>query len=213
MHPPVIKTLLISTNHVLFTGLHVALSPATETLLAYDSSAALRIIHEARPGVLILDMDFPGNALALIREFQVTSPEAKILVLAGLKELDLARQAFTIGVHGIVLKTQPLEVLRQAVTALLPPRVGADPAAIRESSGPRRVLGPVSLTPREREIVQLVSQGYSNKEIGARMSISTITVRHHLTSIFDKVGTSDRQKLVIQALNQGIGEHGKQNAT
>ena len=211
MHQPVIKTLLISTNHVLFTGLHAALSPVTETLLAYDSSAALRIIREARPGVLILDMDFPGNALALIREFQVTSPEAKILVLAGLKELDLARQAFTIGVHGIVLKTQPLEVLRQAVTALLPPRVGTDPAAIRESSGPRpdTPRGPSHVTPREREIVQLVSQGLSNKEIGARMSISTITVRHHLTSIFDKVGTYRSAEARDPGAQPRHGEHGE----
>jgi DNA-binding NarL/FixJ family response regulator len=63
-----------------------------------------------------------------------------------------------------------------------------------------------SLTAREREIIRLISSGLKNKDIAARLSISDITVRHHLTSIFRKLEVSDRQKLLIVAYRFGLAE-------
>ena len=63
---------------------------------------------------------------------------------------------------------------------------------------------PQGLTEREREIVQLIGQGLSNKDIADRLCISSITVRHHLTNIFDKLGVSNRQKLLLRAHQQGL---------
>jgi DNA-binding NarL/FixJ family response regulator len=61
-----------------------------------------------------------------------------------------------------------------------------------------------SLTDRERNVIALVGEGLSNKDIGDRLCISEITVRHHLTSIFDKLGVSNRQKLLIRAHQYGL---------
>jgi DNA-binding NarL/FixJ family response regulator len=61
-----------------------------------------------------------------------------------------------------------------------------------------------SLTRRERDIIQLVAQGLKNKEIAAQLSISDVTVRHHLTSTFDKLGVRDRFELMIYAYKHGI---------
>lgn len=62
------------------------------------------------------------------------------------------------------------------------------------------------MTPREREVIRLITQGLSNKDIADRLLISSITVRHHLTNIFDKVGVSNRQQLLIRAHQDGITE-------
>ena len=72
-------------------------------------------------------------------------------------------------------------------------------------SAPRpHLAGLASLTQRERDIVQLVGQGLSNKEIADRVSLAVITVRHHLTSIFDKLGVANRQKLLVHAHQEGV---------
>jgi DNA-binding NarL/FixJ family response regulator len=69
---------------------------------------------------------------------------------------------------------------------------------------PTQAHQPDGLTEREREVVRLISEGLSNKDIANRLCISSITVRHHLTSIFDKLGVSNRQKLLIRAHQNGL---------
>lgn len=86
--------------------------------------------------------------------------------------------------------------------------MGADTGAANGCSGPTRHIAawPASLAQRERDIVQLVSHGLSNKEIADQVCISAFTVRHHLTSIFAKLGVSGRQKLMIQAYQEGMAQ-------
>ena len=76
------------------------------------------------------------------------------------------------------------------------------PALMTKNSNQPKWAG--VLTEREREVIRLVSQGLSNKDIADRLCISSITVRHHLTNIFDKVGVSNRQKLLIRAHQYGL---------
>jgi DNA-binding NarL/FixJ family response regulator len=86
----------------------------------------------------------------------------------------------------------PLKLSHTPVVSTAPPQT---PALTKWSDG---------LTEREREVVRLISEGLSNKDIADRLCISSITVRHHLTSIFDKLGVSNRQKLLIRAHQQGL---------
>jgi DNA-binding NarL/FixJ family response regulator len=83
---------------------------------------------------------------------------------------------------------------------------GDGSAAATASKDPVSVKGSGILTKREREIIPLIGQGLSNREIGDRLCISTITVRHHLTSIFDKLGVASRNKLLIRAHQDGLVE-------
>ncbi|MDQ3235875.1 MAG: response regulator transcription factor, partial [Pseudobdellovibrionaceae bacterium] len=78
--------------------------------------------------------------------------------------------------------------------------------ALPYSGTPCQARWPEGLTERERDVVRLISQGLSNKDIADRLCISSITVRHHLTNIFDKLGVSNRQKLLIRAHQYGIAE-------
>jgi DNA-binding NarL/FixJ family response regulator len=110
------------------------------------------------------------------------------------------------GVDGVVLRTQPPEVLLPAVTVLLHSPTNTGAAAVNGHGLPKPYVAmwPASLSPREREIVQCVSRGQSNKEVADRLGISAITVRHHLSSIFSKLGVAGRQKLIIQAHQNGM---------
>jgi DNA-binding NarL/FixJ family response regulator len=146
------------------------------------------------------------NASEMIRMVKDTVPHTRILLLAGLEKIEGVLQAPELGVDGVVLRTQPPEVILAAVTVLVHPSTNAGAAAVNGRGLPRPYVAvwPASLSPREREIVQCVSQGQSNKEVADRLGISAITVRHHLTSIFSKLGVAGRQKLIIQAHQNGM---------
>jgi DNA-binding NarL/FixJ family response regulator len=151
---------------------------------------------------------------------KATAPETKTILLTGMDEAECTRQAFACGVDGLVLKIQPSPVLIATINylargasaavslpgcttaALNKPHRTAIPAAI--ATNPAQSKWPDGLTEREREVVRLISEGLSNKDIADRLCISSITVRHHLTSIFDKLGVSNRQKLLIRAHQNGL---------
>ena len=168
---------------------------------------------ENRPDVFILDLETERDALGAIRQIRESAPTSKIVLLCGLEDLDRAREAFDTGVDGIILKVQPPEVVLAVIEALYP---SAKPPAPMKRDGagwinlatsftrkvesdPEPPAWPEALTEREREIIGLVGQGLSNKDIAYKLSISDSTVRHHMTSIFDKVGVPNRQKLLIHA--------------
>jgi DNA-binding NarL/FixJ family response regulator len=130
------------------------------------------------------------------------------------------RQTLAAGADGIVLKVQPSAVLLATINYLAHSRKAValpiDHASTQlQLNHSPAILAPPSpspapskcsdgLTEREREVVRLIGEGLSNKDIADRLCISSITVRHHLTSIFDKLGVSNRQKLLIRAHQQGL---------
>jgi DNA-binding NarL/FixJ family response regulator len=202
------KTFLISNNQLLFAGLQATLSHVTTTTMAHGSGnpRAEEVVQQAKPQVIILDMESHQNITELLHKLKGAVPHAKILLLAGLNDMERTREAFISGVDGIVLNVQPREVLLVALLSLIQPPSGPDTVAVNGCSGPKCHIAawPASLTQRERDIVRLVSQGLSNKEIAGHLCISAITARHHLTSIFDKLGVSGRQQLLIHAHQEGL---------
>ncbi len=131
-----------------------------------------------------------------------------ILLTAAIESRDLLR-AVQAGARGIVLKESAtrhlIEGIRRVMDGklLIAPEVADELArAVRQAgSRPDR---PYGLTPRESEIVAAIALGENNREIATRLGISLPTVKHHLTSIFDKTGTSTRLELALFAIRQGI---------
>jgi DNA-binding NarL/FixJ family response regulator len=163
--------------------------------------------------MFILDMDIEQNAVGTIAQLRESAPTSKLVLLCGLEDQGRAREAIGAGVDGVILKIQPPEVVLAVIEALyattrLRPsvdqvcaeigRLGLSGQHTGKSASPPPAW-PDALTEREREIIRLVEQGLSNKDIAHRLSISDSTVRHHMTNIFDKVGVSNRQKLLIHA--------------
>lgn len=158
--------------------------------------------------MIILDLEterFIAHTLNQIRKF---APTIKIVILHSLDDQDRTHDAFVVGVDGIILKVQPPAVMLAVIDTL---QVSTQPQAHRKRDGQVRMalkpmminavtppmMCPDVLTTRERKIIQLVAQDLSNKDIAYKLSISDSTIRHHMTSIFDKVGVTNRQKLLI----------------
>jgi DNA-binding NarL/FixJ family response regulator len=166
------------------------------------------LLPECHPDVIILDMETVRDVIGAIRQMKEADLKSKILLLSEYEDKERTREAVEYGVDGVVLKTQPPTVMLAAIDALYPPlcnRVLFEPDGAKKTinasagKGSQPAVWPEELTEREREVIVLVRQGLSNKDIAYQLSISDSTVRHHLTSIFDKVGVPNRQKLLVHA--------------
>ena len=178
------------------------------------------ILTNERPHIVILDTEIGGAVPDLIQKIKRVAPGMKTILLSGFEDTECTRQALASGVDGIVLKVQPSAVLIATIKYLADSggeivvpignkhvpvnmnHIPTTPATLPPT--PPLVKWSDGLTEREREVVRLIGEGLSNKDIADRLCISSITVRHHLTSIFDKLGVSNRQKLLIRAHRQGL---------
>ena len=168
------------------------------------------LLAKRQPDVFMLDMD-AEDALCTIRQIRESAPKSKIVLLSGFADTDRTQEAFEYGVDGVILKIQPAVVVLATIKALYFPAYNHVPvkpcdavsrdlrATARQDadSDAQPSVWPHGLTERKREIIRLVGQGLSNKDIAERLCIADSTVRHHLTSIFDKIGVPNRQKLLI----------------
>ena len=211
---PALTITIISRQCFVWLGLQKILeSRATIPMVVHlhQERTPDRLLAEGRPDVVILDLETVRDAVDTIKQIREAAPTSKIVLLCGLADQGCAREAFACGVDGIILKVQPpvvvLAVL-EALYALAKLQVSGERDGVIGTSlrtvikktiedEPQPPAWPEALTERECEIIRLVSQGLSNKDIADKLSISDGTVRHHMTSIFDKVGVPNRQKLLI----------------
>jgi DNA-binding NarL/FixJ family response regulator len=167
-----------------------------------------------QPDVVILDLETQRDAVGLIKQIRESAPNSKIVLLSGFAGQERMREAFACGVDGVILMVHPPAVVLATIEALCLPETHRGQVARHEAvcGGDQRTMSkrtvdskplppawPDALTEREREVIELLTQGLSNKEIAYQLSISDSTVRHHLTNIFDKVGVPNRQLLLIHA--------------
>jgi two-component system, NarL family, nitrate/nitrite response regulator NarL len=175
-----------------------------------DGMDAIRIAREDRPDILLLDVAMPRldgvNALSAAE-----MSETKVIVLtAGLDERQVSK-AIELGARGIVLKESATRLLIDSIRGVMDGKLmlGPDVAAILAHAVVRsgdREQRPYGLTAREVEIVAAIAEGKSNRDIATHLGISLQTVKHHLTSIFDKTGTASRLELALVALKQHLGK-------
>ena len=175
---------------------------------ASDGEAAVQMAHALQPDVLLLDLAMPRlNGLGVLAQLKEL-PTRVVLLTAALGE-SAVLQAIQLGAAGIVLKESATRQLFDDIDRVLRGEfvVGADVlgemvGAIRKDAmHPERRF---NLTPRETELVAAIIAGLSNKDIAGQMGISVQTVKHHLTSIFDKTGVSSRLELALFAIRHDV---------
>lgn len=216
------KVLIIGDSHIVRSGLRRILE--SHSIVLGDVSvkeASVGSISHYSPDLVLIDLDSrSADVLECIGALHNACEKLAVLVIIELADYDLARKALALGASGIVLKVQPPAVLIAAIQELCP----ANRHNSMATSGARRhsqianggklskdsghMAKIHSLTARERDIIRLLGQGLKNKDIANQLSISDITVRHHLTSIFCKLEVEDRQKLLILAHRYGLVELG-----
>jgi two-component system nitrate/nitrite response regulator NarL len=214
-----IRVLIIDDQAIVSTSLRLLLesSPCLKvvgiTSNAYDAFSAARIEH---PDIILLDIDL-GDTCGLdwLPDLLSAAPKARVIVLTGIRDPETHRQAVRLGALGLVTKDEATEVLMQAIAKVHAGEVWLDRKLLASvlcgitRSGKAQPVDPealkiATLTSREREVIALVGQGCRNKQIADRLCIAEATARHHLTSIFAKLGVTDRLELVIYAYRHGL---------
>ncbi|MCX4769711.1 response regulator transcription factor [Streptomyces sp. NBC_01260] len=187
----------------------------------FDSAAEFRVLGEAAdgvegvemavrldPDVVLMDLRMPGGGgVAAITELTRLGARSRVLVLTTYDTDSDTLPAIEAGATGYLLKDAPREELFTAVRAAADGRTVLSPAIASRLIS--RVRAPVpsgseTLSAREREVLELVAKGTSNREIAAVLFISEATVKTHLTHVFVKLGAKDRAAAVAVAYDRGI---------
>lgn len=177
---------------------------------AADGQTALKLIENHRPDVAVLDISMPGlNGLEVAARTAKSSPGTKVVVLSMHAGEGYVAQALRAGVSGYLLKDAADDELALAMTAVSRGDVYLSPQISRQvvdrlaraSSEPDPLAG---LTPRQREILQLVAEGKSSKEIAVLLNLSTKTVESHRAQIMERLDLHDVTALVRFAIRVGL---------
>jgi two-component system nitrate/nitrite response regulator NarP len=168
---------------------------------ARSGKEALAQIDQVMPDLVLLDVNMPdGSGIDVLRKLRKSGEERPVVLLtAGLDDPQLIA-ADDLEPDGIVLKTSDPALLLECMDQVLDGKTWVDPEIVdRTAAARQRVSSLPPLTPRERELVELVRQGLRNRDIAARLGVTEGTVKVYLHSIFDKVGVGSRTELAIRA--------------
>ena len=170
---------------------------------ASNGEEAIRLAASLMPHVIVMDAAMPGTSgLAAIRVILEQRPSARILMLSMHSEETLVQQALAAGACGYVLKNALDLDLAAAVKKVAAGEKVIDPAVARPSPLPGERAR--RLTPRELEVLQLICNGLSNKEIAVKLEVSANTVAVHRANIMNALGVHKAAELVVYALQNGL---------
>ncbi len=184
-----------------------------------DMDEAVKIIGRRKPAVVLLDLDL-GSETSLDKIDQIfsASEASRVLVLTGVTDQEQHKLAMQKGAQGVLLKNNASRTLLKAIRKIHAGEAWLDRALtarlLAEANDRGGVGGGESsnldtLTAREREIVDLISEGLTNKEIAARLFIGEKTVRNNLTVIYSKLGVSNRLELAVHASHAADPRRGR----
>jgi DNA-binding NarL/FixJ family response regulator len=170
---------------------------------ASDGLEAIRLAQQLRPQVVVMDCALPGvNGIQATRKILETTPATLVLMLSMHPEETLVRQALEAGARGYILKSAVDLELGAAIRKLVAGETVLDSQLIPEQAlkGERSA----ALTPRELEILQMIVDGKSNKEIASALKLSANTVAVHRANIMDALGIHKTAELVVYAIRNGL---------
>ena len=189
--------------------------------IATNVTVGLNLIKKYQPDIVLLDMNMPErDGLQGIMEISKLGLNTKVLALSGYDDADLIFRAMKIGAKGYVLKTMASAQLIYAIEEVLNGKIYL-PLALssrffeyfqqsfreeteRKESGADEDNLLDALTPREEEVLQLLTQGITYKGVAGKLFISETTVKTHVNNIFQKLQVSDRTQAVLYAINNGF---------
>lgn len=208
MHP--IRVLLADDNVIVRQGLKALLEREGFAVVgeAADGQEAVRLAQALRPDVAVLDLGMPLlNGLDAAQAIGEASPETKPVLLTMLTEDHHVLRALQAGVPGYVVKTQAAEDLVQAIREVSQGRMYLSPGiseVVVKAYLTKADLPPDPLTPRERQVLQLVAEGKTSKEIAQLLGVSVKTAEVYRTRIMEKLDIHNTAGLVRYAIRRGL---------
>lgn len=203
------RVLVVDDHRVVRAGLEtlLATSPDLEVVgSAADGAQAVLLASSTNPDVVLMDLSMPVvDGVEATRQIIAANPATRVVVLTSFSDRERILDAIDAGASGYLLKDTEPDQLLAAIRAAARGEAPLHPKAARavlDARGHRRP--PLELTPRERDVLVLVGRGLLNKQIARRLGIAEKTVKTHLTSIFQRLGVTDRTQAALWAERNGL---------
>ncbi len=221
LHPrgSTISVLVLDHHTLVREGLQRLLETQVDLEVVGEAGSlnqACAIAASQKPNIILLELNLDGILeLQVIPALLKASPNSRILLVTGINENLLFHQSVNLGVMGVLRKEESSQVLLKAIRKVHAGEVWLDRTMIadvinnltrgnnRKQSNPEAIKID-QLSEREREVITLIGRGFKNKQIADQLSISEVTVRHHLTSVYNKLCVSDRLELIIYAYQNNL---------
>jgi two-component system response regulator NreC len=208
-------SILIADDHAIVrTGLRALLRSEAGLQLVGEATGgyeAIELVGKTRPDILILDLSMPDlDGIAVTRQLKPEYPDLLILILTVHGDEAMLREAIRAGASGYIVKHAAEAELIAAIETIRRGDLYVDPAMLRvllvESPKPRteQPASPDPLTPRETDVLKLIVQGYTNRQVGEELGISVRTVEGHRANLLEKLGLRTRVELVRYARERGL---------
>ena len=211
-----VPVFLIEDNRLLRDGLTAMLGAQGLKVIATARSGgeALRQVARLKPQLVLLDSALGDrDSLRLVEEVKKLSPDIKVIVMGLLPAHEDFVEFIKAGVTGFILKDATIEVFVATILSvadgvsvlpsLLTSTLFSDVAAQARSRGKRGAKAAVRMTARERQVIEAIAEGLSNKEIADRLHVSTHTVKSHVHNILEKLALQTRLEVAVYAHEQG----------
>lgn len=210
-------SILLVDDHALFrSGIRLLLQGETDFRIvgeAADGLEAVKSAHQLRPDVVLLDLHLPGlSGLEALRLIKEDVPECTVLMLTVSEDATEIVMALRSGADGYVLKSAEASYLVESIRKVVrgesvvsPELTGKLVEQLRD--GGRSTYSPCdldTLTPREKDVVQLLAKGESNKVIARHLDLSESTVKIHVQNVLKKLGLSSRVQIAVYAIGHGM---------
>lgn len=212
-----IRIVLVDDHAIVRAGLRMLIESIDRFAVvgeAGNQAEALAVVAREQPDIILLDLDLEGrSSLEFFAELASAARDARILVLTAVRDPEMHRRAVLLGSMGVVLKSQATDILLKAIEKVHQGEIWLDrstmTSVLTSMSAAKRgenenAAKIATITRRESEVINLIGEGLRNRQISHRLFISEITVRHHLTSIFSKLGVSNRLDLAVYAFRHDL---------
>jgi DNA-binding NarL/FixJ family response regulator len=213
-----IRIVLVDDQPLFREGLRTLLSvqPDFEVVgEAGNGAEALRLARSLHPAVMLMDLQMPMlDGVAATRRLREEQPECRVIVLTTFDDDELVFDGLRAGAIGYLLKDAPSEKLGEAIRSaargesFLQPSVAAKVVAEftrlsrKPETHPSTLIEPLS--EREREVLRLITNGSSNREIASKLCLAEGTVKNHITNILAKLAVRDRTQAALKAVELGL---------
>lgn len=213
-----IRILIVDDHGVLRAGLRALLHGAADLQVVAEAGSgeqALLAAAQVQPDIILLDISMPGpDGLEVTRRLSQALPSARTLIMTMHEDAGLAREALRAGAAGYIVKRAVESELIAAIQAVYRGDLYVHPALTRNlflnlGAERRPAQDGEALSPREIDVLHLIAEGHTNRQIAAALNLSVRTVESHRASIMDKLGLHSRAELARYAAEHGLLRSGR----